>query len=125
MRVYQFRSDKYMMIDKHYGRNVEPKNVSDILDKYYSSDLSTMKDIHKKIVEELTTLNAYFQVQTEYHFNATSVFIIYEGDPLEKNPQINVKLIDFFYTRNGEGKIDESTCYGIEQLLNLFRNYKF
>lgn len=124
MRVYQYKNDKYMVLDKHFGRDVKTDNLKCLIENFYSSDLDTLPLIHEKILTQLAALVAYFKVQTEYHFTASSVFIIYEGDPLVKDPSVSLKLIDFFYARGGEGSIDESTSYGLTQLLCLFNLYK-
>eukprot|EP00271_Cylindrocystis_brebissonii_P007229 TRINITY_DN20520_c3_g1_i1.p1 TRINITY_DN20520_c3_g1~~TRINITY_DN20520_c3_g1_i1.p1 ORF type:complete len:317 (-),score=53.48 TRINITY_DN20520_c3_g1_i1:261-1211(-) len=96
------------------------------------------------VLEQLADLKKWFQAQTSYHFYATSILIIYEGDTRkvpsteeqsedkssavptsatsnQSGRRVKIKLIDFAHVVPGNGKIDERLIEAIDALVEILK----
>ena len=74
-------------------------------------------DVIPAVLKKLELFLQWFRTQTSLRLFATSLLIVYEGDPDNKGVPIDIRLVDFAHTYEtvaSEGGTDENTLYGLE-----------
>ena len=68
-------------MDKKWGRGLDETQLLNGLDRFLSGGGSPeRKDrVRRAIVDKLEAIRDWFEMQTMYHFYASSVLILYEG----------------------------------------------
>lgn len=73
------------------------------------------------ILSQLLELKAWFEDQTVYHFYSCSIHMMYEKELAveRKNPQAEIKVIDFAHVVEGRGVIDHNFLGGLCSLIKF------
>ena len=86
------------------------------------------------VVDQLSSMLKTFKKQSKYKFFASSVLISYDAEAIrkfgtaEKIPRsklvesVSVWLIDFAHVFRSDAELDENFVFGLENLLELFKN---
>lgn len=72
----------------------------------------------KEIVEKLTAIREVLE-KPAFHFFASSLLVVYEGDH-NREPRVDIRLIDFSHVLESDGSQDESYLYGLDNLISIF-----
>ena len=103
------------------------------LGKFFSEGDVYRSDVIGPIIEKLRRIRHQMQRQKLYHFFATSVLIVYEGDTKQptRKPQdlLDVRLVDFAHSFEHHnprvvGEPDHNTLFGINKLVQYLEQLR-
>ncbi|XP_064173723.1 inositol polyphosphate multikinase-like [Anguilla rostrata] len=80
MRVYQTSSDTYETYDQHYGRSLVKESLTDGLARFFHNGEGLRKDAVAASVGKVRDVLRWFEGQRRFHFYASSLLFVYEGD---------------------------------------------
>lgn len=104
MQVYNPKSGKYLCQDKYHGRSLTPKTISEALRQYFELNSgnplvsSRSRDIIFGFVERIQKLQQVVTNQKGMRFYSSSLLLMYDGDPSNDSPNIDIRMIDFAHT---------------------------
>ncbi|CAM8930262.1 unnamed protein product [Rhodiola kirilowii] len=147
LQIFRNKESGFWKPEKRGVLSYTPKDVRLVLRKFVSSntdpelksnlDCSYASVVYggsTGILAQLLDLKAWFEDQTIFHFNSCSILMMYDKEELlaGKNPNADIKLIDFAHVIDGEGVIDHNFLGGLcsfikfisEILTNLDNNAK-
>ncbi|XP_052006583.1 inositol polyphosphate multikinase [Xyrauchen texanus] len=81
MRVYQINSDSYITHDQSYGRSLGKDTVKNGLTRFFHNGQCLRKDAISHNVFKIRQILHWFESQTQLHFYASSLLLMYEGSP--------------------------------------------
>ena len=127
-KYFNSLENRYVIVDKNFGRNLEPQSIKPALAIFFCNGALVRVDVIFVVIQKLQTILRWMKRQTKYHFYCSSLLIIYEGmmsSSLSSSPSsspvkfddVLVKMIDFAHTVNGNGTLDEGYTYGLEKLI--------
>uniref|UniRef100_A0A0N4Z3L0 Kinase n=1 Tax=Parastrongyloides trichosuri TaxID=131310 RepID=A0A0N4Z3L0_PARTI len=109
--------------DRVWGRSFNEENVSTAFQEFLSSSSNFTKYLIKEFLRQLNLLQSWFNIQTNYHFYASSLLFIYEGNAsTTRELKPTIKMIDFSHTYPGDGKIDENYLPGLQNIIRILEN---
>jgi hypothetical protein len=121
MRVYQPSTDDYVYYDKWYGRSIREDTALQAVTNFFICGEVNRVDVIPAVLGKLQTFLGWFRTQTSLRLFATSLLIVYEGDPAhsdEPAPPVDIRLVDFAHTYEAapgsEGETDNNTLFGLE-----------
>ncbi|RCH86999.1 hypothetical protein CU098_005943 [Rhizopus stolonifer] len=94
MQVYQTDVDEFSYQDKYFGRNLSPYTFRKTLQNYLDNGKGCEIQHIPVIVRKLRRLARIVKTMHGYRFYASSLLIIYDGDPLSVR-KVDVRIIDF------------------------------
>ncbi|KAI9278094.1 hypothetical protein BY458DRAFT_503840 [Sporodiniella umbellata] len=94
MQVYQHTTDQLVYQDKYYGRKLSPPTFRDTLQAYLDNGHGCLIQHIPVIVRKLRRLARIIKKMHGYRFYASSLLIIYDGDPTSRR-KVDVRIIDF------------------------------
>ncbi|KAJ8250518.1 hypothetical protein COCON_G00224400 [Conger conger] len=101
MRVYQTSSDTCEIYDQHYGRNLVKASLRDGLAKFFNNGDGLRKDAIADSIKKVRDILQWFEGQRRFHFYASSLLFVYEGDLSGQTP-------DTLKTGRGSGGVTEN-----------------
>uniref|UniRef100_A0A0K0ED00 Kinase n=1 Tax=Strongyloides stercoralis TaxID=6248 RepID=A0A0K0ED00_STRER len=108
--------------DRVWGRSFNENNVLYAFKEFFihnSSYLNTY--LLEDFLKQLKTLESWFNVQTSYHFYASSLLFVYEGNATVKEElKPTIKMIDFSHTYCGNDQLDKNYIPGLKNLIEIF-----
>ncbi|KAK8686378.1 hypothetical protein V6N13_125403 [Hibiscus sabdariffa] len=128
LQIYENKESGFWKPSRKDVLNFTVDNVRLVLRKFVSSNSpvdSNMKPdccfAHSVyggpagILEQLLELKTWFEDQTVYHFNSSSLLILFDKESLweGRTPFAEVKLIDFAHVEEGKGVIDHNFLGGL------------
>jgi hypothetical protein len=117
MRVYQPSTGDYVYFDKWYGRSITEDTALLAVRNFFVCGEVNRVDVIPAILKKLELFLHWFRTQTSLRLFATSLLIVYEGDPANKGVPIDIRLVDFAHTYEtvaAEGETDDNTLFGLE-----------
>ncbi|XP_065152139.1 inositol polyphosphate multikinase [Paramisgurnus dabryanus] len=81
MRVYQMDSESYITHDQFYGRSLEKDTVKNGLSRFFYNGKDIRRDAISLIISKIQSILRWFENQTQMHFYASSLLLVYEGFP--------------------------------------------
>lgn len=85
MRVYQIKSESYITYDQLYGRSLGKDTVKNGLTRFFHNGENIRKDAISLIISKIQSILRWFESQTQLHFYASSLLLVYEGSPHRVN----------------------------------------
>ncbi|CAH8353931.1 unnamed protein product [Eruca vesicaria subsp. sativa] len=138
-KIFDHQESSYWMPDKKvvHGYNVDEARLA--FRKFVSSnsladsipDCAFASDVYggsNGILAQLLELKAWFETQTLYHLNSSSVLMFYENDESvlmkggDDAVRAQVKLIDFAHFVDGNGVIDHNFLGGLCSFIKLIQD---
>ncbi|KAI8884161.1 SAICAR synthase-like protein [Backusella circina FSU 941] len=92
MQVYKVKERKFVFQDKYHGRRLNPNSFQETLIAYLDNGTLQLHHI-PVLIAKLKKLAQLIQSMHGYRFYASSLLIIYDGEPNHK--KINLRMIDF------------------------------
>ena len=138
VKVYSVLSDSYMQLDHLHMRSLQPEDVLPKGILVYLNHLentSYKREIIRAMIVKLKQVRDWFEIQMTYHFYATSLLFIYEGQPIDMHHNcesgsnssndrsvdlVDVRLIDFTHVYAAHGRRDDNYLTGVTKLLYQF-----
>mmetsp|Transcript_14706 Transcript_14706/g.35493 ORF Transcript_14706/g.35493 Transcript_14706/m.35493 type:complete len:256 (+) Transcript_14706:251-1018(+) len=122
LRVYQVDTEDYMMLDKHWGKQLTFEEFGPGIEKYFFNGRRTRRKVAGRFKEELAPILTLMKEQCRYKFYASSILLIYEGlddgEECDGESRIDCRMIDFAHVFPSE-KADESYICGLENFSKL------
>nr|XP_055025764.1 inositol polyphosphate multikinase isoform X2 [Misgurnus anguillicaudatus] len=81
MRVYQMDSKSYITHDQFYGRSLGKDTVKNGLARFFNNGKDIRRDAISLIICKIQSILRWFENQTQMHFYASSLLLVYEGFP--------------------------------------------
>ncbi|XP_016311980.1 inositol polyphosphate multikinase isoform X2 [Sinocyclocheilus anshuiensis] len=81
MRVYQINSDSYITHDQFYGRSLGKDTLKYGLSRFFHNGQELQRHAVSLIISKIRSILRWFEIQTELHFYASSLLLVYEGSP--------------------------------------------
>ncbi|CEF61070.1 Inositol polyphosphate multikinase [Strongyloides ratti] len=108
--------------DRVWGRSFDEKNVLFAFKEFFIHNSSHLNShLLENFLKQLKTLESWFSVQTSYHFYASSLLFVYEGNAKVKEElKPTIKMIDFSHTYSGNGQLDKNYIPGLQNLIEIF-----
>ncbi|KAE8659925.1 Inositol polyphosphate multikinase beta [Hibiscus syriacus] len=134
LQIYQSKESGFWKSARKDVLSFTADNVRLVLRKFVSSNSSVGSNAKLDccfarsvyggpagVLEQLLELKTWFEDQTIYHFNSTSLLILFDEESLLKGrtPFAEVKLIDFAHVAEGEGVIDHNFLGGLCSLIKF------
>uniref|UniRef100_A0A0K0F0U8 Kinase n=1 Tax=Strongyloides venezuelensis TaxID=75913 RepID=A0A0K0F0U8_STRVS len=115
---------KVIVKDRVWGRSFDEKNVSIAFKEFFIHiPLYFKVYLLENFLKQLKILQSWFGSQTNYHFYASSLLFIYEGNAKVKEElKPTIKMIDFSHTYPGNGQLDENYIPGLQNIIQLFES---
>ncbi|KAG1933785.1 inositol polyphosphate multikinase [Pimephales promelas] len=85
MRVYQINSDSYITLDQFYGRSLGKDTVKNGLTRFFHNGEALQRHALSLIISKIRSILRWFEGQTQLHFYASSLLLVYEGSPRTVN----------------------------------------
>ncbi|KAA0718255.1 Inositol polyphosphate multikinase [Triplophysa tibetana] len=79
MRVYQINSESYITYDQLYGRSLGKETVENGLTTFFHNGKDIRRDAISLIISKIKSILRWFESQTQLHFYASSLLLVYEG----------------------------------------------
>ncbi|KAE8719693.1 Inositol polyphosphate multikinase beta [Hibiscus syriacus] len=131
LQIYESKESGFWKPSRKDVLNFTAEDVRLVLRKFVSSNSSDMKPDccfaptvyggPAGILEQLLELKTWFEDQTIFHLNSTSLLILFDKESVLKGrtPLGEVKLIDFAHVVEGKGVIDHNFLGGICSLIKF------
>jgi len=123
--VYQPSHESYRHTDKYFGRKLTSNTIESNISEFFNNGYSFRKDALDKIILKLRELYRVMdKEQNHYRFYSTSLLLIYEGDLLAKEKEVDIRMIDFAHTfglEEGEEQ-DDGYLFGLKNFIQLMEN---
>ncbi|KAK9964137.1 hypothetical protein ABG768_005335 [Culter alburnus] len=81
MRVYQIDSDSYITHDQFYGRSLGKDTIKNGLTRFFHNGQDLQRHAVSLIISKIRSILRWFESQTQLHFYASSLLLVYEGSP--------------------------------------------
>ncbi|XP_073691279.1 inositol polyphosphate multikinase-like [Garra rufa] len=81
MRVYQIDSDSYIAHDQLYGRSLRKDTIKNGLTRFFHNGRELRRHAVSLIISKIRSILHWFESQTQLHFYASSLLLVYEGSP--------------------------------------------
>lgn len=81
MRVYQIDSDSYITHDQLYGRSLGKDTLKNGLSRFFHNGRELRRHAVSLIISKIRSILRWFESQTQLHFYASSLLLVYEGSP--------------------------------------------
>ncbi|TRY55869.1 hypothetical protein DNTS_029120 [Danionella cerebrum] len=134
MRVYQVTSDSYISHDQFFGRSLGKDTIKSGLMQFFHNGQDLRRRTISLIIEKIQNILHWFLSQSQLHFYASSLLLVYEGaytpDHHERSlnstcgstgemeeEAVEVKMIDFAHVFPSDCA-DEGYIYGLRSLLD-------
>ncbi|XP_050544419.1 uncharacterized protein LOC126907293 [Daktulosphaira vitifoliae] len=106
---------------KDLGKSLEPNEVNGVLGKFLNIDTVKSSNVINSLLEQLSSIIKYFNVQKHHHFFSSSIILSYDADTLtnDKSPIVKVSMVDFAHTIPAGEVIDENYLFGVKNLYAL------
>ncbi|XP_042593359.1 inositol polyphosphate multikinase [Cyprinus carpio] len=85
MRVYQIHSDSYITHDQFYGRSLRKDILKNGLSRFFHNGQELQRHAVSLIISKIRGILRWFESQTQLHFYASSLLLVYEGSPYTTN----------------------------------------
>ena len=118
--------------EKQFGKTLHAENISSLLQLYLdpTDNKRSAVLIAKIFKEKLNEILKLFETQTTFHFFASSLLFVYDGeaalqfeqagDEAELRKSVQLKMIDFAHVWPAEGELDQNYIRGVHSLIKLF-----
>ncbi|XP_062578612.1 inositol hexakisphosphate kinase 2-like [Saccostrea cucullata] len=140
MKVYQEDSDKYICVNKYYGRSLGVDGFKQTLQQFLHNGYEPRKDLLDSIIKKLKDLHGQVQSLDTYRFYSSSLLVMYDVRSQDKDVEeasaqsniVDVRMIDFAHsthsgfqndTRVHTGP-DQGYLYGLKSLIDVFTNMR-
>ena len=123
-KVYHVNDDKFISINKKFGRALMPEQVSSGLLYFFYNGSSYRRDVLLAVIQKLEKLLLWLRSQTSAHFYCSSLLIVYDGKTshiTNAEKDVKVNMIDFAHTvpaSDSGGGVDSGYIYGVKSLLS-------
>jgi len=143
LRVYRPQQDNYLIRRSKHNHIHTKAQLTKTIKLFLHDGIRLRTELIQPFIEQLSVLLSALQNQTTFEFRASSVLLIYEGNPSSKPPpsprsvphvqgsesflippRIDVRLIDFdhAFIRDENGPIDAmGVRTGIQSLLSIMK----
>ncbi|XP_016326381.1 inositol polyphosphate multikinase-like [Sinocyclocheilus anshuiensis] len=81
MRVYQIDPDRYITHDQFYGRSLGKDSIKNGLTRFFHNGQELRRHAVSLIISKIQSILRWFESQTQLHFYASSLLMVYEGSP--------------------------------------------
>ncbi len=85
-------------------------------------------DMINRIVSKLTSFKEWMETQSTLRLFATSLLIVYEGDPSlsHNDDSLDIRLVDFAhcYEQNDNNRPDGNVLYGVEVFMRYLNEFQ-
>lgn len=81
MRVYLINSDSYITHDQFYGRSLGKDTIKNGLSRFFHNGQDLRRGAISLIISKIRRILRWFETQTQLHFYASSLLLVYEGSP--------------------------------------------
>uniref|UniRef100_A0A673G2B2 Kinase n=1 Tax=Sinocyclocheilus rhinocerous TaxID=307959 RepID=A0A673G2B2_9TELE len=85
MRVYQIDSNRYITHDQFYGRSLGKDSIKNGLTRFFHNGQELRRHAVSLIISKIQSILRWFESQTQLHFYASSLLLVYEGSPHRVN----------------------------------------
>lgn len=146
MQVYQEDSDKYVCVNKYYGRSLGVDGFKQTLHQFLHNGYVLRKDLLDPIIQKLKDLHRHIQSHDTYRFYSSSLLIMYDSSSQDDHPgkglgndkagpgsnPVDVRMIDFAHsTHSGfqndttvHSGPDQGYLYGLKNLIDVFTDMR-
>lgn len=147
MQVYQEDSDKYVCVNKYYGRSLGVDGFKQTLHQFLHNGFVLRKDLLDPIIQKLKDLHRHIQSHDTYRFYSSSLLIMYDSSSQDDHPgkglgndkagpgsnPVDVRMIDFAHsTHSGfqndttvHSGPDQGYLYGLKNLIDVFTDMRW
>ncbi|CAF1580615.1 unnamed protein product [Adineta ricciae] len=121
--MYRSSNDSYECHDRVCGRSLTKEEILHAIAHFYGAPSMNYRENIKLILEHLTDMEQVMVKQNDLTFIATSLLIVYEGQPNEKSPnKVDVRLVDFAHVSKSKegtetGQTDENFLFGLRNYI--------
>ncbi|KAI8047527.1 uncharacterized protein B0P05DRAFT_606761 [Gilbertella persicaria] len=122
MQVYKNDIDEFVFQDKYYGRTLTPITFRDTLEAYLNNGQGCQIQHIPVIVRKLTRLARIIKTMDNYRFYASSLLMIYDGDPSSIRKidiHVRYRYQQFAYPPRHKG-VDNGYLLGLKTLISCF-----
>jgi len=125
MKVYQTKSGDFKSYDKAWGKNVTEQTIVQSLQTFLDNGEEIRKDLIDGFLEILRKVQAFFEGQRELRFYSSSLLFLYDGKKPEKNPRVDIRMIDFAHVHEiKDGGRDDGYIFGLKNLIAQLEKIK-
>ncbi|KAJ4728921.1 Inositol polyphosphate multikinase [Melia azedarach] len=117
-RVLEYNVENVRLVLRKFVSSNSPTDSNAVPDCAFAS---TVYGGSTGILAQLLELKAWFEDQTLYHFNSSSVLMVYEKESVltGRSSGAKIKLVDFAHVEEGRGVIDHNFLGGLCSLIKF------
>ncbi|XP_062578576.1 inositol hexakisphosphate kinase 1-like [Saccostrea cucullata] len=140
MQVYQEDSDKYICVNKYYGRSLGVDGFKQTLHQFLHNGYELRKDLLDSIIKKLKDLHRQVQSLDTYRFYSSSLLVMYDVRSQDKDVEeasaqsniVDVRMIDFAHSTHSGFQNDTTVhtgpdqgyLYGLKSLIDVFTDMR-
>ncbi|CAG8455090.1 14365_t:CDS:2, partial [Ambispora leptoticha] len=108
--VYKTTKNTFDFTDKYQGRKLNASSFREALGEFLNNGQGVLVHHIPTIIRKLRNLARIIRSLSGYRFYASSLLLIYDGDP-QNSQEIDIRLIDFAHCTTGDDYTKEECHY--------------
>lgn len=124
MQIYDAIEQRYILWDKHWGRQLKEADIEPALATYLSNGTGIHQESLRSLQRKLVDLEDVIKQTTGVRFWGSSLLLIYEGDLQRGTRREDVHLIDFAHCQmtNAPNSPDDGLLLGLRNIIQYLSN---
>lgn len=137
MRYYSLEKGTFIVHSKEFGKGLTESDTPQAFKEFLNG---APPSLVQQILSQLDPIVTWFETQTQFHFYASSILIVYDAQALKESwndgkldsPELSqpellktrVSMIDFAHVNPGEGSIDQNYLFGLHSLQKILQSLR-
>jgi len=120
-RTYNAKTSQFMECTKEAAEKITSLDSLEFnMNLFFNNGVELRQDVIKYLIERLTVLLSWMDIQTVYRFYSSSLLFVYDG--ITDSLKVDVRMIDFAHVSEiRDNGVDDGYVKGLRKLIECLR----